>query len=176
MEDFVTWVDTSKLKRHVQKYNVRSFALRRVPPSPFAHVAELSAGRTGRLRPHVASSALLSVLYAHFRKTFRAPPGLFEVAPGRTPLSSRATVCASSPGRALGVVPVTHLVPRPQRSLSRLHICFLFENGVGGSPTKCAPASIASSSPTKRNADSFSFSNHSSLFSSPSLFSARPST
>lgn len=22
MEDFVTWVDTSKLKRHVQKYNV----------------------------------------------------------------------------------------------------------------------------------------------------------
>lgn len=24
MEDFVTWVDTSKLKRHVQKYNVSS--------------------------------------------------------------------------------------------------------------------------------------------------------
>ena len=33
MEDFVTWVDTSKIKRHVQKYNVSTAVLLPRPPN-----------------------------------------------------------------------------------------------------------------------------------------------
>lgn len=54
MEDFVTWVDTSKLKRHVQKYNVSvaraisKYAAREenVDDLPF------HTGRVGRFRTH----------------------------------------------------------------------------------------------------------------------------
>lgn len=54
MEDFVTWVDTSKLKRHVQKYNVRHHQ----PRTRSRRGADFdftfhSTGRARRLRSHV---------------------------------------------------------------------------------------------------------------------------
>lgn len=48
MEDFVTWVDTSKLKRHVQKYNVST--TRSVLNSSLTFCC--FSGRVGRFRPY----------------------------------------------------------------------------------------------------------------------------